>query len=58
MLSKWTWECPKKNCKSKSKQPAAKYTVGRTGRRHLRVKHNDYKSEPILKKAVKKVIEK
>ena len=51
MLSKWTWECPKENCKSKSKRPAAKYIVGRQGRRHLRIKHKDFVSEPIFKKA-------
>ena len=50
MLSKWIWYCPKEGCKSQGKKPTAHYTAGRTGRRHLRAKHNDHESEPILKK--------
>ena len=51
MLSKWTWKCPKVGCDSKSKISASKYVVGRRGRRHLRIFHNDSVSEPIFKKA-------
>jgi hypothetical protein len=49
-IGKWMWYCPYENCDSKALQLQGFGRAGRHGRMHLKRKHNDNFSKPILEK--------
>jgi hypothetical protein len=46
-MVKYNWKCPY-NCKRKREKPNRRHKARRVGKAHLKRKHNDFISEPIL----------
>lgn len=49
-VSKWMWRCPYEGCNCQGLRLQSHGRAGRHGRMHLKKKHNDTFSQPILER--------
>jgi hypothetical protein len=47
-MAKYNWKCPYEGCYSGSKKSNHRCIASKTGRGHLKKKHKDFITEPIL----------